>query len=308
MKHLYVFYFFATLLVGVISLGIATFVYLKTRDKPIRYYLYFYVPFTLVVVFYTAIAYIEANIPTTYPFVLEILNYFAAISLLSLIYVVPVSVHYLSSIPHAARRNVIFGSIAAIAYMGYHVDEFFITEQKVRLFGEYLLSGLFIAVMIYCTIVDVRSHKKIQDPVKKGIERWSSIIFGISLPGLMYDMFLNDIFPFRFYPLLYCGFSIFFTLYFLKHYSHQPHVPEKAVPEENFFKHYNISPREQEIVTLVLKGYSNKQIAESLYISLNTVKAHLRNIYPKLEVKSRYELITLIKETQQPAPSSDSKE
>jgi DNA-binding CsgD family transcriptional regulator len=307
MKHLYVFYFFATLLVGVISLGIAAFVYLKTKDKPIRYYLYFYVPFTLVVVFYTAIAYIEANIPTTYPFVLEILNYFAAISLLSLIYVVPVSVHYLSSIPHAARRNVIFGSIAAIAYMGYHVDEFFITEQKLRLFGEYLLSGLFIAVMIYCVIVDLRSYKKTHDLIKKGIERWSSIIFGFSLPGLMCDMFLSDIFPFRFYPLLYCGFSIFFTLYFLKYYSHQSHAPEQAMPEEDFFKHYNISPREQEIITLVLKGYSNQKIAETLYISLNTVKAHLRNIYPKLEVKSRYELITLIKDTQSPS-SSDSKE
>ena len=44
---------------------------------------------------------------------------------------------------------------------------------------------------------------------------------------------------------------------------------------------------------LVLKGYSNQKIAETLFISLHTVKSHLRNIYPKFEVNSRYELITL---------------
>jgi hypothetical protein len=132
MKHLYVFYFFTTLLVGIVSLGIAAFVYLKTRDKAIRHYLYFYVPFTLVVVFYTAIAYIEANIPTIYPFVLAMLNYFATTSLLSLIFVVPVSVHYLSSTPYATRRNAIFAGIAVITYMGYHIVEFIITEETLR--------------------------------------------------------------------------------------------------------------------------------------------------------------------------------
>ena len=117
----------------------------------------------------------------------------------------------------------------------------------------------------------------------------------LSLPGLCHDMFLSDLSAFRFYPLLYCGFSIFFTITFLQVYTHH-HAPlsEKALPPEDFFAKYNISAREQEIVILVVQGYSNQKIAETLFISLNTVKAHLRNIYPKFDIKSRYELITLI--------------
>jgi DNA-binding CsgD family transcriptional regulator len=205
-------------------------------------------------------------------------------------------VHYLSSVSHATTRNIIFGSIALISYMSYHFIEFVMTEETLKRFGGNLLQAIFISVMIYCVVIDVSYHRKINDPVKKNIERKGTIFFGISLPGLLYDFVLTDISPFRFYPILYCGLSIIFTHYFLTYYSHQSYVPENALPEEDFFEQYNISPREQEIVILVLKGYSNQKIGETLYISLNTVKAHLRNIYPKFGIKSRYELITLVKD------------
>jgi DNA-binding CsgD family transcriptional regulator/uncharacterized membrane protein len=52
-----------------------------------------------------------------------------------------------------------------------------------------------------------------------------------------------------------------------------------------------LSNREQEVIELLLEGKSNKQIALSLHITENTVEFHLKNIYSKVQVSSRTELI-----------------
>ncbi|MGA8848211.1 MAG: response regulator transcription factor [Dehalococcoidia bacterium] len=52
-----------------------------------------------------------------------------------------------------------------------------------------------------------------------------------------------------------------------------------------------LSERESEILKLVTSGMSNKEIAEKLFLSQRTVKAHLTNIFNKLNVASRSEAI-----------------
>ena len=53
----------------------------------------------------------------------------------------------------------------------------------------------------------------------------------------------------------------------------------------------NLSKQEKNIQGLILEGKSNKEIANELFISLSTVKTHITNIYGKLQVSSRQELL-----------------
>lgn len=54
-----------------------------------------------------------------------------------------------------------------------------------------------------------------------------------------------------------------------------------------------LTEREVEVVTMLLRGYTYKAIAENLFITENTIKYHVKNIYQKLEVKSKMELIKM---------------
>jgi DNA-binding CsgD family transcriptional regulator len=70
-------------------------------------------------------------------------------------------------------------------------------------------------------------------------------------------------------------------------------VVEPAKPEEVAWLNvaaYGLSPREEEVVGLVVRGLSNRQVSQTLYISENTVQRHLSNIFEKVGVRSRKEL------------------
>jgi DNA-binding NarL/FixJ family response regulator len=51
----------------------------------------------------------------------------------------------------------------------------------------------------------------------------------------------------------------------------------------------NLTQRESEILSYVAKGFQDKEIAEKFFLSSETVRTHLRNIYKKLHVRSRTE-------------------
>jgi DNA-binding CsgD family transcriptional regulator len=71
---------------------------------------------------------------------------------------------------------------------------------------------------------------------------------------------------------------------------------DKNLSFEEFLKKFEVSPRETDIVREICNGLSNQEISDKLFISLQTVKDHTHRIYIKTNVRSRVQLINLVKE------------
>ena len=75
---------------------------------------------------------------------------------------------------------------------------------------------------------------------------------------------------------------------------HRLSAPTAREPFERNVQTINylgISKREYEVLELLAQGHSNREIAETLFVSPNTVKSHLGRLYEKLEVSRRTQAI-----------------
>ena len=72
-------------------------------------------------------------------------------------------------------------------------------------------------------------------------------------------------------------------------------APEKELNFEKLQRNFStdLTEKEKEVLAKMLAGKSNKTIADELFVSINTIKTHLKNIFIKAEVKSRSELIVI---------------
>lgn len=129
-----------------------------------------------------------------------------------------------------------------------------------------------------------------------------TLLNGISatfLPLLV--TFPLDLLFFRNHPfkLAYLSFSVFVVYHYFfinRQYFHAYERPVDTLEvDAAFFREHGISPREIEIVRLLVAGKTNQEIGDQLYISGNTVKTHIKNIYGKLQVSTRVQLFALLR-------------
>ncbi|MBK7939937.1 MAG: response regulator transcription factor [Lewinellaceae bacterium] len=71
----------------------------------------------------------------------------------------------------------------------------------------------------------------------------------------------------------------------------RPEPPQPDQPREKVLEDLGITPRELEVLELVARGLSNQEIADHLFVSLNTVKTHTSNVFNKLDAQRRTQAI-----------------
>ncbi len=73
-------------------------------------------------------------------------------------------------------------------------------------------------------------------------------------------------------------------------------VPEAVAANPDLAAGNGITVRELEVLQLIAQGHSNQEIADKLFVSLNTVKTHSSNLFLKLDVKRRTQAVQKAKE------------
>ncbi len=152
------------------------------------------------------------------------------------------------------------------------------------------------SVLIYGTITGFLKAGDIGAPE---FRRFLKVIFGTTvlfLPFLVLDSFLSrsPIVPYNLtLPLLVLVQTIEVAIFAVMSLD-QPVFMEGNRLTAHCVEALKLSAREKEIVESLLKGHTNKQISEELYISSKTVENHLYSVYQKAGVKNRTQLANLI--------------
>lgn len=68
-------------------------------------------------------------------------------------------------------------------------------------------------------------------------------------------------------------------------------LPMHETPIQSLMERFALTHREAEIMQLIGQGFTNTELGEQLFISANTIKYHIKNIYIKLDVSNRVQAL-----------------
>ena len=287
MNQLLLVYLFICFSIGLVCIGVVIALVQQSHRSVARAFLAFYVFLTISVLAGLMLAYLDVSGATVAESrtVLEYLE--SMISFYGMMVTLPLFVHRVFAIENPNRDRILI-SIVAIAFVGQHITEYGLGkwwDSK----GDLFENLLFAAIGIYVAVVATR---KFNSPDVDRILAFRVLaLVVVSAPAMLHDLFLIDFTGLRFYPFLFALSSIViaWTLFDQTSPPAEPLVREPSIPAE-----WNLTERETEVVFRVLEGLSNKEIGSSLFISVNTVKTHLRAVFEKSGCHSRFSLMAAV--------------
>jgi DNA-binding CsgD family transcriptional regulator len=291
---LFLFYLFS-FTVGFASTAMVLLSYIRYKSEPIRCFLFFTVIFMLHVVGIIVMFYLRV-ITGGYPgdWISRIYSYFIVVSFCVVCYSLFLfGQKYFR--PHLTRLkkglfSVLIFIVPQLVFSSSGVAERFEVDPKMSLLPFIVFSvGLFLLGAISGNVRDTGI----------GVKRRAALLIFVGLCTFMFFTLLDIIVlsggatpNFSFTVSGYFIVSVLTLVAAFWVNSKQAEGWDK-LPDAMLDRH-SVSAREREIMSLILQGYSNQKIADSLYISLSTVKSHVYSVYQKLGIKSRAELFFIM--------------
>ena len=163
---------------------------------------------------------------------------------------------------------------------------------------QYLIWTL---VVLYCIIVMFSEWKRIMDRSVRVMCLTMIIISFAMLPVSVLSMIFQTLRSISI-PVVSLSYTIAILIFLFIAISHLDNSKEEKTDGERkglsmeSVEAYHITEREFEVILLIKKGLTNKEIASDLSISVNTVNNHIANIFSKTGVRSRIDLLNLLQE------------
>ena len=184
----------------------------------------------------------------------------------------------------------------AMAYFGIGLAALIVDNATFDRWAFIIQTLMFLGMYIYCIVTLWVNLKNIEDRSSRGVALSINIVSLSLIPLSILSVFFRSVSDFS-YPVYVLAFSIIIMVYNYIRFG-LDRQKEQNKPELSFesLSRYRISEREFTVVQLICEGLTNKEIAQELSISVNTVNNHVANIFSKMEVRSRIDLLKALKE------------
>jgi DNA-binding CsgD family transcriptional regulator len=309
MEDIQIAYYLSVIMVGFAVLAIAGFWTFKTKDADLRNFCILYALFTLVLIFSVLRKYLSINVEGYSP---QAWYTISGISQVVGCAVVVALIHFFVELYQLPQRRLItslflitmFLSIGLIySPIGATLD----ADNGIIHFGiGFKVSSVwYLASFTVAIAVGFGFLRRLWNTERRNFILGSLIFaaFGylenlLNFPSSirMNSATFGQELDFLYSSIPYVLYGFFLVTYFLNFSLPTPIGLDQV--SESFLSAYKITDREREIIQMVIQGKSNADIARELFISLATVKTHLHNIYQKVGVDSRYDLLARVRSSQ----------
>ncbi len=229
-----------------------------------------------------------------------------------LVFCMPFLFHYLYEVPHRRARNAVWAAVclALIAVVVVRRSGFLFVGGYA--FDYLLESAAILAVYCYLLVLFFRYRRRMREQEIRPlhvvyillVSAYIAAVFSqgvLTAAGVLPRPLVTDG---LLVPVLFILWNVFFLRFIARFLQVKPiAVPGVDVSSFDLLNRKEITDRERDIIRELLTGATVSELAGRLYISEHTAKTHVKNIYQKLGVRNRVELLNLVQAEAEPAAS-----
>ncbi|HIV99493.1 MAG TPA: LuxR C-terminal-related transcriptional regulator [Candidatus Ornithospirochaeta avicola] len=208
-----------------------------------------------------------------------------------LIVFTPILINWIIARPMNLSEKILF-SILSVFFVAMSVLGLFL-DMHLRA----LLHIVFLILIIYTAALMIVSRRKIEERSVRNVTLTIMVVSLSMLPLLILSFIFTDLSSIfiSLIALFYFVMIMVFLFIAIENQRKEGGSREEGM-SSRMIEEYHITGREVEIINLIKKGLTNKEIASELSISVNTVNNHIANIFSKTDVRCRIDLLNLLKE------------